>query len=139
MSVWTHVAGLIRIDVLRFEDINYIPIIEESLKKTFGEVFGFNDEWPDEETIKNSKIPWGSEGTLKYIITENPYKSSMAAFDVIIKGDLRDYDDLDYIIEWFKNGLKDFSVRQAVITVNDGWSVKTWDNKSDTLVEKTFE
>ena len=41
----------------------------------------------------------------------------MSAYTITIFGDLRDYDDPDAIISWFKDCCKDVWVRQAVITV----------------------
>ena len=59
----------------------------------------------------------------------NPDLSHCAAYVITIFGDLRDCyeEDADKIIEWFKNKCKQFSIRQAMITVNyeyDG--IKSW-------------
>ncbi len=108
MSQWTHVAATIRIDSLFHKEEYYQ--IRNALGKTLS--------WGDEIDSDTYYMPYGSEGSLKYIITENPDKSSVAAFTVTIYGDLRDYDDADAIIKWFEEVCNKFFIRQAVITID---------------------
>ena len=123
MSVWTHVAGIIRVDSLRLpEDYDHKKELEELLAtdEFLGKQFGFYDNWDDYDE-KTNPIPCGSEGTVRYSVIENisgdGSKSSLAAFQIVIWGDLRDYDDKQAVIDWFRNACEKLFVRQAVITV----------------------
>ena len=114
MSVWTHVAGVIRIDSLRLfqNEPNFNRIFVKSL-------------W-DDNNISN--MPTGSEGSLDYRVIENPDESDMAAYTVVIFGDLRDYgaDRTQDIKDWWERVLSEFDmVRQAVLQIcpEDGESV----------------
>lgn len=107
MSIWTHVNGNIRIDSLRFDN-NEISTI----KNILGKIIHFDDN--DYKT----NLPCGSEGSLEYNIVENPNESDISAFSVSIFGDLRDYDDVDYIEKWFNNILNEFLIRNAVLEIN---------------------
>ena len=113
MSVWTHVAGIIRVDGLRIGDD----------KLDWDEIIGKGLDWEDPDKIwddwdKNHEafMPCGSEGSLKKIIWENPNKSSLASYTVSIFGDLRDYDNLVEIKKWFAKVCGKLWVRNAVIT-----------------------
>lgn len=95
MSVWTHVAAIVRVDALR------IP--------------GFRDP-----NVANhfSRVPMGSEGGLTVEVVTNPDTSHMSAYTVAIFGDLRDYHESQSIIDWLNercNALPDRGgfVRQA--------------------------
>lgn len=126
MSTWTHVAGVVRFDSIRgmgpepdWDDI----FGKECLWEANPEVWKDADEHPEKY------MPCGSEGTLQKTIWENPEKSCMAAYTVSIFGDLRDWYDVDAIIDWFKRIVKDENllwVRSAVITVTNGQETKTW-------------
>ena len=117
MSIWTHVAGVVRIDSIRISDD--IP----NFDKYFGKEWTFDDMWDDEpiyrefETNPDAFMPSGSEGSLQKSVWVNPDRNSMSAYTITIFGDLRDYDDPNAIISWFKDCCKDVWVRQAVITV----------------------
>lgn len=118
MSIWTHVAGVVRIDAIRF-DPNDIPDFDA----IFGREWTFDDMWDDEpayiDSIENPDafMPCGSEGSLEKSVWINPDRSSMASYVVTIFGDLRDYDSPVSIIEWFKKCCGKVMVRQAIITV----------------------
>ncbi|MBO7734487.1 MAG: hypothetical protein J6S67_18120 [Methanobrevibacter sp.] len=118
MSIWTHVAGVVRIDAIRF-DPNDIPDFDT----IFGREWTFDDMWDDEpaytDSIENPDafMPCGSEGSLEKSVWVNPDRNSMSAYTITIFGDLRDYDDPDAIVSWFKDCCKDVWVRQAIITV----------------------
>ena len=101
MSIWTHVAGIIRIDDMRcFHTKNPKCEIKKVINTT----------------------PTGSEGGLKYNIYINPNKTHLAAYVVSIWGDLRDYKNSDEVKNWFmdlcdKLGETFCGIRNAVITI----------------------
>ena len=118
MSIWTHVAGVIRIDDFRLKGEN-TPDFDELI----GVECQWNDSfsvWDEQEVHPEKFLPMGSEGSLQKTIWINPHTSSLAAYTVTIFGDLRDYEDPDKIIEWFKNKCKTienkYIIRQATIT-----------------------
>ena len=116
MSVWTHVTGVVRIDSIRISDD--IP----NFDKLFGKEWTFDDMWDDEPIYREFEIdpafmPSGSEGSLNKSVWVNPDKNCMSAYTITVFGDLRDYDDPDAIILWFKDCCKNVWVRQAIITV----------------------
>lgn len=128
MSIWTHVAGVIRIDAFRMsaEEVPDFDLLigRECLWKDPLSLWEERDAHPDDF------LPMGSEGSLQKSVWINPDTSYLAAYTVMIFGDLRDYANPEKIIEWFKNkcGSIDnnplFVVRQAVITA-DTECVKT--------------
>lgn len=80
MSIWTHVAGIIRIDDTRFGGSNVKKIKE----------------------LIEEGLPYGSEDSLKFEVYEPAEKRSIAAYVVSIYGDLRDFDSSSEVIDWFK-------------------------------------
>ena len=83
MSRWTHVAGIIRVTYIR----QLMPDI-------------------DFKKICNSNILQGSEGPINIDVIENPNVNSIAAYNICIWGDLRDYgdkDDITHIKQWWKS------------------------------------
>lgn len=117
MSIWTHVAGVIRIDDFRMnsQHPNFDSLIgKECLWDSNGSV------WEDQEKLPENYLPMGSEGSLQKSVWVNPKTNSLAAYTVTIFGDLRDYSNPDGIIEWFKNKCKEINkkyiIRQATIT-----------------------
>jgi len=130
MSVWTHVAGIIRIEGVRElswtdKKITYTQAIEKALAQNdcFGQQYGFDDDWPEDPA---NPIPFGSEGTVRYYVVARTGTSLVCSHDIVIHGDLRDYEDIEAVIKWFINGCDHLYVRQAVITVNDGVNVQTY-------------
>jgi len=116
MSNWTHVAGIIRIDDFRFEDKT--PDFDELI----GKELHFEDsfvKWDDAYQYPEKYLPLGSEGSLKKSVWINPNKESVAAYTVSIFGDLRDHDDPREIVEWFRKICDKFTVRNAVIVVEN--------------------
>ena len=117
MSVWTHVAGVVRVDAIRGLSVDV------DFDKIFGKEWDFEDMWDDEpiynEYIENPKdfMPCGSEGTLHKDIWINPDKQAIPSYTVSVFGDLRDYDDTQSIIKWFKECCDRLWVRQATTTV----------------------
>jgi len=114
MSQWTHVNGAIRYDRLRgLTELNDL----DEIKKLLGNTVEWNSseyEW------KNCNVPIGSEGSIQYHILENPDKSAVAAFNILIFGDLRDFGrkEVDTIKEWFEKVTINQEVRNAIIEVN---------------------
>lgn len=66
----------------------------------------------------------GSEGSLYKTIWRNPKKNSLAKYTVSIFGDLRDHDDPQKIVDWFKDicSKLGWRVRNATITVRNEWN-----------------
>lgn len=112
MSVWTHVAGIIRYDDLR--SITPESLLLFKYKKALGITCDFEDS---EEMNELCNVPCGTEGSLQWNLTENPHIDDLAAYIVTIWGDLRDYDDLDEIKAWFERCVigEHFLVRNAVL------------------------
>lgn len=111
MSIWTHVAAIIRIDSIKGFDIG--PQSKEELEKVLGPVAEFDgtdEEW------NACTLPCGSEGSLQYVIWENEDEHCVSAFTVSVFGDLRNYDETESIEKWFNEFCGKFSglIRQAV-------------------------
>lgn len=140
MSIWTHVAGVIRIDGLY--GITKEIDSETMLDRIVGKVLDFNDDfdrWRDADEHTEEFMPRGSEGSLKRAIWTGPCKSTNAnlRWTLSVFGDLRDYYDVNAVIEWFKTCCQKLNgddqcigIRNAVITVecDDGnWAVWSTD------------
>ena len=111
MSIWTHVAAIIRIDSIKGFGIG--PKSKEELEKVLGPVAEFDgtdEEW------NACTLPCGSGGSLQYVIWENEDEHCMSAFTVSIFGDLCDYYETESIEKWFNEFCGKFSglIRQAV-------------------------
>lgn len=132
MSQWTHVAGVVRIDDLPF------------LKATdwdgyFGKQCLWNDDcWEDARNHPEDYLPMGSEGSLRSQLWVNPDTHQLAAYTIMIFGDLRDYDTPQEIIDWFKKKVADIPmVRQAVISVElEGSEPITWNYAVENYAEQ---
>ena len=129
MSNWTHVAGIIRVDHLKIPGVTR----DIDFEKEIGRQLTFNDIWdgtPAYEEFKlnpQSFLPLGSEGSLNMSVWANPDTSCLAAYTVSIFGDLRDHNDPDAIIEWFKKKCQLLMIRQATIVVeNEHNGHRTW-------------
>lgn len=119
MSNWTHVAGIIRIDEIRFKPDDVIDFDE-----CIGKELRFDDPielWKEADEHPEKFMPLGSEGSLQKHVWINPDVSHLAAYTVSVFGDLRDHDDVQGIIDWFKGLCSKFCVRNAVITVDNEW------------------
>lgn len=127
MSIWTHVAAVVRIDDFQTPNgTNY--------KDYFGKEIHFGDgveAWNDYHKHPEDYLPCGSEGSLSSSIWVNPHTNHLDAYTVTIFGDLRDYSATEEILEWFKEKLKCIPmIRQAVITI-EGIDVVTWNYVTD--------
>jgi hypothetical protein len=136
MSNWTHVAGVIRIDAIRFPALDGCnPNQEPDWDSVFGREL--NDESSYENWALADKhpewfLPLGSEGSLHKSVWTNPRTSDLAAYTISIFGDLRDHDNPDEIIDWFQEKCQRLYVRQAIITVyNELNGTKTWNYDTD--------
>ena len=122
MSNWTHVAGIIRVDYIKWDDdpeLDFDKLIgKECLWGSDYEVFEDADKHPE------LYLPMGSEGSLQKSVWINSNDSHVSRYTVSIFGDLRDHDSCDEIIEWFKSKCESLGdrVRQATITVNNEYS-----------------
>lgn len=125
MSIWTHVAGVMRVDYIKWEDtpeLDFDKLLgKECLWGSDYEVFEDADKHPE------LYLPMGSEGSLQKSVWINPIDSHVDRYTVSIFGDLRDHFSCDEIIEWFKNKCKlldhnnvaGLCIRQATITVDN--------------------
>lgn len=114
MSIWTHVAAIIRIDTIK-GIVGMGPQSKEELEKVLGPVAMFDGSDKD---WNSCTLPRGSEGSLQYAIWENEDESCVAAFTVSVFGDLRDYDETESIEKWFNEFCGKFPVvRQAICVV----------------------
>lgn len=93
MSQWTHVNCSIRVDSFRF-----LP--QEEKPKIVGD------------------LPEGSEGPLSSLIWVNPDVHHMAAYTVVVFGDLRDYDDVQEILSFFSEFTKDRIIRSGILEID---------------------
>lgn len=107
MSIWAHVAGIIRIDSMA-------RCLRHVDKPNLGVICTWESD--DDETT----IPSGSEGSLRWSFEETGSKSSLSWGNIHISGDLRDFDNSQEIIDWVKEVTKsdEWWVRQAVITID---------------------
>ena len=125
MSNWTHVAGIVRVDHLRGL---FGP--DPDFKKLFGKELRYedsSDRWDYAEEHQDEFLPIGSEGSLTMTVWENPSMNDMTAYTVSIFGDLRDHDNPDEIVNWFKEKCSKLWVRNACITVHNEWSgTRNW-------------
>ena len=122
MSMWTHVAAIVRIDGY-YNDPD----------KTFDELFGKeclwdDDDFEDVDVNPDKYLPTGSEGSLYKTVWINPNPNHFNAYTVSIFGDLRDFSDPKDVVNWFKNVVeaKCTLIRQATITANNGYEYVNW-------------
>lgn len=107
MSTWTHVAGVIRVDCIRML----------CKKPDFRKIF-VKSLWGEHNTDCN--MPMGSEGSLDFRIIENPNEDALAAYTVVIFGDLRDFGvaDIPEIEDWWNKVLDQCGlIRQAILQI----------------------
>src|SRR6266436_878596 len=121
MSMWTHVAIVIRFDGSQPQGDEELTI-GQHLKPDLGKKFILDrdDDLTYEDFIAAENactVPKGSEGSLYTNLWVNPDPSHMAAYTATIWGDLRDYDDVDEIIAYLNRITEGKWVRQGVATI----------------------
>lgn len=119
MSVWSHVTMVFRID-----DVRGIQG-EPDFETVFGKTLLFSDpisKWHEAENHPSRYLPLGSEGSLQMSVWENPNTSCLASYTVTIFGDLRDHEQPDELIHWFREKCSKLWIRQAVITIDNNLS-----------------
>lgn len=127
MSNWTHVAAIVRIDYVSFFD-GEAPDFE----KVFGKELPWEaplELWNEADEHPERFLPLGSEGSLTMTVWENPDKCCVDHFTVAIFGDLRDHDDPQGIVDWFKGKVEEFgySARNAtIVATNECNGSATW-------------
>lgn len=108
MSKWTHVNASIRFDGLTNKTL--------PTKKELGIVCKYGDE--DESRWENPDLPCGSEGSIDYRIIKNPDKDCVAAMVVVFWGDLRDYDNIDEILQYFEEITIGKDIRSGILEID---------------------
>lgn len=129
MSNWTHVAAIVRVD--RFRE----RLCEVDFTKVFGRELKWNSPeslWAESDEHPERFLPMGSEGSLQMSVYENPEIGHLDAYAVSVFGDLRDHDNPDQIIDWFKGKLNGLIVRSAcIVAENECNGVRSWVYKPD--------
>ena len=123
MSQWTHVAGIIRVDGMGSLLGMTSPDEKQAIEKVIGKTTDFISSY---EEYDECTVPCGSEGSLQYKVDIHGGNSSLYRGAVTIWGDLRDYDNTNEIVSWFKKTLESFNiskefpfgVRDAVISID---------------------
>lgn len=104
MSQWTHVNASIRFDSLLGDG-----------KPTVRELGIINSYYnPYEFSI----IPSGSEGSIEYTIVDTGSENALAANVVVFSGDLRDYENEQEILRYFKRIVKNKTIRSGILEID---------------------
>ena len=124
MSQWTHVCGCIRIDSLNHKTM------KDLIRNAMGETLYYSSsmlKWEEAEEHPERYTPMGSEGGIEYDIWENPNHNHLDAYVVTIWGDLRDYNDVQEIADWFNKIIynSNFLIRDAVLSIDVEFQDKT--------------
>ena len=99
MSVWTHVAGCVRIDALPF--LRAEPV-EDVVRRAFGKTCAYED---DTEVWDECTVPCGSEGSVQYRVARTGTENELSWGLVYIWGDLRNYSNADEITTWLQGAI----------------------------------
>ena len=107
MSQWTHVNASIRFDGFSFMKDTMIS------EKDLGQIinYDYDGEW-------DTKLPLGSEGSIEYTIVTTGSASSVANRAVVFTGDLRDYDDWEFILNYFNSIVEGRMIRSGVLEID---------------------
>jgi len=118
MSMWIHVAAVVRID-------SFCYISDEQLEAIFGKQCPPGSDSAiraDMHEHPERYLPKGSEGTLELSAWHNPDEHDARSTTVSIFGDLRGTCDTEPLVKWFKEKCmlcaKQYRIRQAVITID---------------------
>jgi len=113
MGIWTHVVGCIRLDQMGIILGGSHPLTVKSVEEILGPICTFHN-WYD-----STRLPCGSEGSLQYRVIK--YREPGLPWVAIpIWGDLRSYDNIYEIKNWWKDILKSFEpafVRDACLKI----------------------
>lgn len=112
MSIWAHVAAVIRYDDLRIPGMPTMGHPQKFLGRSYKPY-----EYGNLSKREHCDMPCGSEGSLEWNINENPDRSCLAAYVVTVHGDLRDYEDWDEIEAYLNRITEGKMVRQGTATV----------------------
>ena len=116
MSIWTHVAGCIRVDGFVYDAADDDEL-KEKINSSVGKIINFAD------ADYNTNIPCGSEGSLKYKWLRNDHRSATNIGQILIWGDLRDYSNVDAIETWLSEivdnlAKHNFYIRDGIASVD---------------------
>lgn len=107
MSIWTHVSAILRIDDMSVYGDNPTNWSKVFIESTYG-------HWNE-----NCNLPKGSEGSLNVNISAIEEEGIEYMKTVSIFGDLRDYEDILGIRDWWVNIRdqlpKDCDIRQGIL------------------------
>jgi hypothetical protein len=97
-------------------------------------------KWEDEDSSHwdTSIVPCGSEGSLEYTKVKTGGENSLASLVVVFTGDLRDYDNVDEIKNYFNDLVKDKMIRSGILEIDVEWNdtlILRYDDKSKSFVE----
>lgn len=128
MSSWIHVSGAFNIDGVKdLTDEERKMSFEKLMDVKLGKEVSYDDLCYCEEKLNVEEyLPLGSEGSLQKSICFNNVENSINIGVITVFGNLRDRYNVDEYIEWFKKKCELFWIRQAVVTVTNGWETKTW-------------
>ena len=132
MSRWTHVTGAIR-----FDGVAHVPTYRQTglatLKSILGKTVTYDS--PKEDWLKCS-VPCGSKGSIQYHIHE--YDTGLPWVIVAIWGDLRDYDNIQAIADWFSKICHEHPlVRQGVLEIQCGDQTRVVQFTHDDVPQKS--
>jgi hypothetical protein len=100
MSQWTHISGMIRFDAFR----PLMPVSRHDVFDLVGKSYHYNENYMEiPNPSRGPIVPMGSEGPIQYDVHENPDRHSLAAYDVGMWGDLRDFGEdevLTQVTNW---------------------------------------
>lgn len=95
MSVWTHVSGTIRLDAFR------LNMADSLTKDDFDKIF-IQSTWDNYN--ENCNMPCGSEGSIEYSVKISDKLNHISnSYVLTFTGDLRRYDNIDEIVNWWKS------------------------------------
>lgn len=122
MSQWTHVNAVIRWDGFSAMEDTFRPSLGKMYLPYDFDLYGdspgdtsllFPNCAPDEDGF----IPCGSEGSLKYF-TYRESGIGMRLWVSMIWGDLRDYNDKEAILEYFRKITEGRLIRSGILEIN---------------------
>jgi len=109
MSTWTHVNGCIRVD-----GIPGLGLPGDTLA-SIRDILGTPVSYEQRKPVSNP-LPTGSEGSFTYKIIRAG--DGLVMWTIPIWGDLRDYDDVEAIEQWFEGVIHSgVMIRSAVLEV----------------------